>query len=115
MMARASLARSRAVVTWRSSGRPLTLAKVVRVILRRRAASFMRNTNASSLPATVSAIITATSLADLTIRTRSAVSSEIDSPSFNQSLLGACSVAFLEQMALVSGLTLPSFNAWKAT
>ena len=27
-MARASLARSRAVVTWRSSGRPLTLAKV---------------------------------------------------------------------------------------
>ena len=30
MMARASLARSRAVVTWRSSGRPLTLAKLVR-------------------------------------------------------------------------------------
>ena len=27
MMARASLARSRAVVTWRSSGRPLTLAR----------------------------------------------------------------------------------------
>ena len=49
------------------------------------------------------------------IRTLSAVSIEIDSPSFNQSLLGACSVAFLEQTALLSGLTVPSFNAWNVT
>src|SRR6185437_9355836 len=42
IMARASLARSRAVVTWRSSGRPLTLAKCVRVMPSCCAASFMR-------------------------------------------------------------------------
>jgi hypothetical protein len=47
--------------------------------------------------------------------TFSPVSSVIDSPSFSQSLLGACSVAFFEQMSLVSGLTSPLRIAWKAT
>ena len=43
------------------------------------------------------------------------MSSEIDLPSFSQSLLGACSVAFLEQTTLVSGVTVPAFSAWNAT
>ena len=59
---------------WRSSGRPLTLVKVLRVIPRCYAASFMRATNVCSLRATVAAIITATSLADFTMSTFSAMS-----------------------------------------
>src|SRR6187431_2604289 len=54
--------------------------------------------------------MTATSLADRTMRTLSATSSVIDSPSFSQSLLGACSVASLEHMSLVSGVTVPAFH-----
>jgi hypothetical protein len=59
--------------------------------------------------------MTATSLADSTMRTLSATSSVIDSPTFSQSLLGACSVASLEHMSLVLGVTVPAFSAWKAT
>ena len=44
-----------------------------------------------------------------------ATSSVIDLPTFSQSLLGACSVASLEHMSLVSGVTVPAFSAWKAT
>jgi len=54
--------------------------------------------------------MTATSLADSTIRTLSATSSVIDSPTFSQSLLGACSVASLEHMSLVSGVTVPDLQ-----
>ena len=41
--------------------------------------------------------------------------SVINSPTFSQSLLGACSVASLEHTSLVSGVTVPAFKAWKAT
>src|SRR5262245_27522362 len=115
MMARASLAKSRAVDTCRSSGRPLTLVKLVRVMPRRCASWFIRATNACSLRATVSAIITATSLADFTMSTFSATSRVIAPPTGRPSLVGACALAFCEQTTLVSRATVPAFSAWKVT
>ena len=51
--ARASLARSRAVVTWLGAGSPLGLTKTVRSIPSRFAVAFICSTNAGSLPEVV--------------------------------------------------------------
>ncbi len=75
----------------------------------------MRAMNASSLPATVSAIMTATSLADLTMSTFKATSRVIEPPTGSPSLDGAWVVAFCEQMTLVSGVTVPALRASKVT
>ena len=75
-----SLARSRAVVTCSGAGRPLALANTVRVMPSRAAVAFILATNASCDPATASASMTATSLADFRISACSAVSTVISAP-----------------------------------
>jgi len=55
--------------------------------------------------------MTATSLADLTMRTLRATSSAIEPPTGSPSFDGACSVAVCEQVTLVSGVTVPALSS----
>ena len=75
----------------------------------------MRSTNASCEPETASASITATSLADLTIRACSAFSTVISAPTGRPILLGDWLLASSEQPILLAIVSLPSLRASKVT
>ena len=75
----------------------------------------MRSTKASCEPDTASASITATSLADLTIRACSAASTVISAPTGNPILLGDWLLASSEQPILLAIVSLPSLRASKVT
>ena len=76
-----------------------------------RALAVISLANSSSLPASASATITATSLADLVTIARIAVSTAIESPGFKPNLDGACAAAWAETVISVAELNLARFRA----
>ena len=113
-IARASTARSRAVVLWPAPGRPCGLMKRVPIIPSRRASRFMSATNAASVPPSISATATATSFADFTISIFSALSTVTTVPGRKPMRLGCCAVACSEIVTGEFMASRPSPRAWKA-
>ncbi len=67
----------------------------------------MRSANLSSLPASASAITTATSFADCVASARMASRTMIVRPGSSPSLVGGCAAAHLETRMRLLGLSLP--------
>ncbi len=102
---------SRALISWRGSGRPDALAKWVWVMPSSCARRVIRVAKRGSLPPSFSARATAMSLADLTAMARIASSTVIMPPAGMPSLLGAWLAACWETMILSLSDSLPEARA----
>ena len=106
---------SRAEVCWRSSGRPCGLTKRLSRMPRRWAAAFIMSAKPSTEPPTPSAMVTATSLADLTMMILRALSSVISMPGGKPILDGGIDCASSDTVRGVSSAILPVLTALSAT
>ncbi|GAV36117.1 hypothetical protein ROTAS13_03802 [Roseomonas sp. TAS13] len=106
---------SRAVVTWRGSGRPEALRKTVLVIPIWRARSVISRAKRASLPSPRnSPTAEAASLADLVTRARIASRTVMVEPGFSQSLEGGREAACRDTGMRVEGETSPDSSTVKS-
>ncbi len=105
---------SRAVETWRLSGRPEAFTKRVLAMPSSWARSVIMAAKRASDPPSFSAMATAMSLADLMARACIASLTVRDSPAARPSLVGAWAAARGEMMMVSSGRRRPELRASKA-